>query len=72
MPPLADGGVLAVFRSAHNVEYLPRQFMQGGTITLGRQGTLCDSAERAVITDEYQGQAVAAMSSKAAPGVPCE
>jgi hypothetical protein len=66
---LADGGVLALFPSAYTVEFLHKQFENGMVIIPGETEALYNSERRAVITDEYQGQALATLSPNGKPMV---
>ncbi|MGW0844273.1 hypothetical protein ACWD26_29865 [Streptomyces sp. NPDC002787] len=66
---LADGGVLAAFPSAYKAEFLHKQYMSGGRIIPGPAEAVYNSAERPVVVDEYQGQAIAALSPNSKPRV---
>jgi hypothetical protein len=65
---LADGGTLAIFPTAHTQEtMLKPQYMSSFRIEPNKTESVYNSTGRAVITDEFQGQAVAhlAPTSKA-------
>ncbi|MEV0224922.1 hypothetical protein [Streptomyces sp. NPDC050704] len=66
---LNDGGVLALFPSAYTIEYLHKRFMNGGTIIPGKTEALYNSEQRPLITDEYQGQALATLTPTGKPEV---
>ncbi|MGP4049365.1 hypothetical protein [Streptomyces sp. 2A115] len=66
---LADGGVLALFPSAYTIEYLHKRFMNGGTIIPGPAEAVYNSEKRPLITDEYQGQALATLTPPGKPEV---
>jgi hypothetical protein len=65
---LADGGVLAVFPTAHTQELvLKPQFLGSYEIHPNEKEAVYNSAKRSVVTDEFQGQGMAALTPKA-PG----
>ncbi|MDQ1033492.1 hypothetical protein QF035_011074 [Streptomyces umbrinus] len=66
---LADGGVLALFPSAYTIEYLHKRFMNGGRIIPGPAEAVYNAEQRPLITDEYQGQALAALTPTGKPQV---
>ncbi|WP_328499637.1 hypothetical protein OG828_49085 [Streptomyces sp. NBC_00457] len=66
---LADGGVLALFPSAYTIEYLHKRFMNGGRIIPGPAEAVYNSERRPLITDEYQGQALATLTLTGKPKV---
>ncbi|MGW2291887.1 hypothetical protein [Streptomyces phaeochromogenes] len=66
---LADGGVLTIFPTACTVEHLHKRFMSGGTIIPGKAEAVYNSDQRSVVTDEYQGQALAALAPSGKPEV---
>ncbi|MFG2348692.1 hypothetical protein [Streptomyces phaeochromogenes] len=66
---LADGSILALFPSAYTIEYLHKRFMNGGTIIPGKAEALYNSEQRPLITDEYQGQALATLTPTGKPKV---
>jgi hypothetical protein len=66
---LADGGVLAVFPTAYTIEFLHKRFMSGGRIIPGKAEAIYDSERRPVVTDEFQGQALAALAPSRKPEV---
>ncbi|WP_210581965.1 hypothetical protein [Streptomyces sp. GESEQ-4] len=66
---LADGGVLALFPSAYTIEYLHKRFMNGGRIIPGPAEAVYNSEQRPLITDEYQGQALATLTPTGKPKV---
>ncbi|TRO57055.1 hypothetical protein [Streptomyces sp. IB201691-2A2] len=66
---LADGGVLAVFPTSYTIEFLHKRFMSGGRIIPGETEAIYNSERRPVVTDEYQGQALAALAPSRKPEV---
>ncbi|MDN0195131.1 hypothetical protein [Streptomyces sp. S.PNR 29] len=66
---LADGGVLSVFPFAFNAEFLHKQYMHGGVIIPGKTEAVYNAKRRPVITDEYQGQAMAVLPEQGKPQV---
>ncbi|MFD3373690.1 MULTISPECIES: hypothetical protein [unclassified Streptomyces] len=66
---LADGGVLALFPTSYTVEYLHKRFMNGGRIIPGPAEAVYNAERRPVVTDEYQGQALAGLAPSGKPKV---
>lgn len=67
---LADGGTLAVFPTAHTQEtMLKPQYMSSFRVNPNKAESVYNSRSRVVITDEFQGQALA---SKFRDGPPTE
>ncbi|MFG2951813.1 hypothetical protein [Streptomyces adustus] len=67
---LSDGGALAVFPTAHTSEFMLKpQYMTSLQITPSKTEALYDSAKRAIVTDTYQGQALAIMQPSGKPRV---
>ncbi|MET9914378.1 hypothetical protein ABZZ74_48095 [Streptomyces sp. NPDC006476] len=58
----ADGGVLALAPGAYTIEYLHTRYLHGGLIIPGPQEAVYNANHRPVITDEYQGEALVALS----------
>lgn len=62
---LAGGGVLAVFPTAHTQELvLKPQFMGSYEIHPNKEEAVYNAAKRSVVTDEFQGQGMAALTPK--------
>ncbi|MET9256944.1 hypothetical protein [Streptomyces sp. NPDC003717] len=67
---LADGGTLALFPTAHNSELmLETRFLSSFDITPSEDEAVYDPAKRDVVTDEFQGQALAVLDPKGKPRV---
>ncbi|MFD5814780.1 hypothetical protein [Streptomyces sp. NPDC127038] len=67
---LVTGGVLVAFPSAHTGETLLRPaYMASYKITPSRREAIYNPSSRVVITDEYQGQALAVLEAKGKPHV---
>ncbi|MEU6277467.1 hypothetical protein ABZ871_34450 [Streptomyces populi] len=67
---MADGGVLAVFPTAHNQETLLRPaYRSNYKINPNKVEALYNPAGRPVITDEFQGQAIASLLPSGTPRV---
>ncbi|WP_406834901.1 hypothetical protein ACICHK_00465 [Streptomyces sp. AHU1] len=67
---LADGGVLAAFPTAHNQETLLRPaYRSNYKINPNKVEALYNPAGRTVITDEFQGQALATLTPSGTPHV---
>ncbi|MGW1564108.1 hypothetical protein ACWCQ1_47810 [Streptomyces sp. NPDC002144] len=58
----ADGGVLALAPGAYTIEYLHTRYLHGGLIIPGPQEAVYNASHRPVITDEYQGETLVALS----------
>ncbi|MFE9776165.1 hypothetical protein ACFYOV_31815 [Streptomyces sp. NPDC005931] len=59
---LADGGVISLFPTARTAEYLNKpQYRSSRILVPGPTQALYDSRPRDLITDEYQGQAMAVL-----------
>jgi hypothetical protein len=65
----ADGGVLALFPTAYTIETLHKRFMNGGVIIPGKTKAVYNAERRPLITDEYQGQALAMLTPSEKPKV---
>ncbi|MGW3154613.1 hypothetical protein [Streptomyces sp. NPDC001089] len=60
---LADGGVLAAFPSAHTLENMLRPaYMSSYKLNPNKEESIYNAEKRVVITDEFQGQALAVLS----------
>ncbi|WP_406164507.1 hypothetical protein [Streptomyces sp. NBC_00996] len=67
---LADGGVLTVFPTAHNQETMLRPpYMSSYKIDPNKEEAVYNSSGRVVITDEFQGQALAQLTPSSKPQV---
>ncbi|AKZ56042.1 Lipoprotein [Streptomyces ambofaciens ATCC 23877] len=67
---LADGSTLALFPTAHTSELMLKpQYLSGFDITPTDDESLYDATERDVVTDEFQGQALAVLDPKGKPRV---
>jgi len=66
---LADGGALDVFPTSYTIEFLHKRYMSGGRIIPGETEAIYNSERRPVVTDEYQGQALAALAPSRKPEV---
>ncbi|MGW5657246.1 hypothetical protein [Streptomyces humi] len=65
---LADGGTLAVFPTAHTSEQLLKPaYRSSFQITPADEEAVYDSQKRVVVTDEFQGQALAELSTTTKP-----
>ncbi|MEU6557023.1 hypothetical protein ABZ915_43265 [Streptomyces sp. NPDC046915] len=67
---LADGGVISVFPTAHNQETLLKpQYRSSFQITPNDEESVFDSTKRVVVTDNFQGQAMATLHPSKKPDV---
>ncbi|GHB78112.1 hypothetical protein GCM10010377_80400 [Streptomyces viridiviolaceus] len=67
---LANGSTLALFPTAHTSELMLKpQYMNSFDITPSEDEALYDPSRRDVVTDEFQGQALAVLDPKAKPRV---
>lgn len=67
---LADGGTLAIFPTAHTSELMLKpQYMSQFDITPGEKEAVYNDAKRDIVTNEYQGQALAILKPKNKPRV---
>ncbi|MGW4951557.1 hypothetical protein [Streptomyces parvulus] len=67
---LADGGTLAIFPTAHSSELMLKpQYMSQFDITPGKKEAVYNDAKRDIVTNEYQGQALAVLQPKSKPRV---
>ena len=67
---LENGGAVALFPTAHTSEVLLKpRYMSAFDITPGPKESVYDSTRRDVVTDEFEGQALAVLEPKAKPRV---
>ncbi|MCX4907973.1 hypothetical protein [Streptomyces sp. NBC_00878] len=67
---LADGGVLAVVPTAHTQEtLLKQQYMGSFEITPNKEESVYNPAKRALVTDTFQGLALATLPKSGKPSV---
>lgn len=67
---LADGGTLALFPTAHTSELMLKpRYMSGFDINPNEKEALYNPSERDIVTDEFQGQALAVLDPGAKPRV---
>ncbi|MFJ3365782.1 hypothetical protein [Streptomyces anthocyanicus] len=67
---LKNGGAVALFPTAHTSEMILKpRYMSGFDITPGPKEAVYDGSRRDVVTDEFEGQALAVLSPKAKPQV---
>ncbi|MBC9723603.1 hypothetical protein [Streptomyces sp. TRM68367] len=67
---LAGGGVVAVFPTAHTVEKLLKEPYRGShQINPNKEEAVFNSTARIIITDEFQGQALAELTPQGKPKV---
>ncbi|MGZ3099459.1 hypothetical protein [Streptomyces sp. H72] len=67
---LADGGTLALFPTAHTSELMLKpRYLSGFDITPNDEEARYDATKRDVVTDEFQGQALAVLDPRDKPRV---
>ncbi|MFG2684035.1 hypothetical protein [Streptomyces sp. NPDC048392] len=67
---LENGGVLALFPTAHTSEMMLKpQYMSGFDITPGPKEAVYDARKRDIITDKFEGEGIVVLHPKAKPRV---